>query len=299
MQAVVGTKPLCSRLSSGDGAAILVADFQPLTAAPRLSRLVGDVAAGHSVYQVDPRGALSGDRLYAALPDLADEAAGLFRAGESSAAPDRRVFVVAHCSSASLSLRIADRLAGEREVTAILVQPTWPDTDHVTEIFAEFQGKLGAGRRPCPDLDGDPRSCIAGMEQRMSEDLAAVAKRLGLGKAPLAFSELLVSYRTWLAFLLACRNDQPVKVPSDGVAISVLTDEPGFVLPGSVPERCRVTPPPPAQRADAVTSELATSVLGEVDGQTRDRHVSQKLRQAVSDGPVVFAEAESAQDGRH
>ncbi len=265
MQAVVGTKPLCSQLSSGDGAAVLVADFQPLTAAPRLSRLVSDAAAGHSVYQVDPRGALSGDRLYAALPELADETAAAFRSGESSAATDQRVFVVGHCSATALSLQIAGRLAGEREVTAILVQPTWPGTDHVTERFAEFQGKLGVGGRPCPDLDGDPWSCVAGMEQLMDEGLAGVATRLGLSKAPLAFSELLVSYRTWLAFLLACRNDQPVTVPSDAVAISVLTDEPGFVLPGSVPERCRITPPPSAERPDAVTPELAKHVLDQVN----------------------------------
>lgn len=267
MQAVVGTKPLCSRLSSGDGAAILVADFQPLTTAPRLSRLVSEAAAGHSVYQVDPRGALSGDRLYATLPELADETAAVFRAGESGAASDQRVFVVGHCSSAALSLEIAGRLAGERDVTAVLVQPTWPGTDHVTEIFAEFQGKLGVGSRPCPDLDGDPWSCVTGMEQLMKEGLAGVATRLGLKKAPLAFSELLVSYRTWVSFLLACRNDQPVRIPSDAVAISVLTDEPGFVLPGNVPGRCRITPPPPAERPDAVTPELAKHVLDQINSK--------------------------------
>lgn len=265
MQAVVGTRPLCSRLSSGDGAAILVADFQPLTAAPRLSQLVSEAAAGHPVYQVDPRGALSGDRLYAALPELADETAALFRSGASSAASDQRVFVVGHCSASALSLQIAGRLTGDREVTAILVQPTWPGTDHVTERFAEFQGKLGVGSLPCPDLDGDPWSCVAGMEQLMSEGLARLATRLGLSKAPLAFSELLVSYRTWLAFLLACRNDQPVKVPGDAVAISVLTDEPDFVVPGTVPGRCRITPPPPAERPDAVTPELAKHVLDQVN----------------------------------
>lgn len=263
MQAVVGTRPLCSRLSSGDGAAILVADFQPLTAAPRLSQLISEAGAGHSVYQVDPRGALSGDRLYAALPKLADETAALFLSGESSAT-DRRVFIVGHCSASALSLQIAGRLAGERDVTAILVQPTWPGTDHVTERFAEFQGKLGLGNLPCPDLDGDPWSCLAGMEQLMSEGLAGLAKRLGLSKAPLAFSELLVSYRTWLAFLLACRNDQPVKAPDDAVAISVLTDEPDFVVPGTAAGRCRITPPPPAERPDAVTPELAKHVLDQV-----------------------------------
>src|SRR5262249_13246714 len=163
-------------------------------------------------------GALSGDRLYASLPDLADETAAIFRSSESAAATDQRVFVVSHCTAVGLSLRIASRLSGTREVTAILVQPTWPGTDHVTQLFAAFQGKLGAGGHPCPDLDGDPWSCVAGMEQLMREELAGLAKRLGFGTPPRAFSDLLVSYRTWLAFLLACRNDQPAKAPSDGVA---------------------------------------------------------------------------------
>jgi hypothetical protein len=264
MRPNAGTGRICSQLSSGDGAAILVADFQALNGAPRLSRLLSDAATGQRIYQVDPRGALSGDRLYASLPELADETAAIFRSGESSAATDQRVFVVSHCSAAGLSLRIAGRLSAAREVTAILVQPTWPGTDHVTERFAEFQGKLGVGGLPCPDLDGDPWSCVAGMEQRMREGLAGLAERLGRGAAPLAFSELLVSYRTWLAFLLACRNDQPAKAPPDEVAISVLTGDPGFVLPGTGPGRCRITPPPPAERPDAVTPDLARLVLDQI-----------------------------------
>lgn len=265
MRAVVDTRPICSRLSSGDGAAILVADFQPLTAAPRLSELLRDAAVGQPVYQVDPRGALAGDRLYATVPELAAEAAAVFRAESAATATQQRVFVVGHCSASALALHIANRLSADREVTAILVQPTWPGTEHVTERFAEFQGKLGVADLPCPDLDGDPWSCIAGMEQLMSEGLAGLAKRLGLSKAPLAFSELLVSYRTWLAFLLACRNDQTAKTPGDAVTVSVLTDDPGFVVPGTDAGRCRITPPPPAARPDAVTPELAKAVLEQID----------------------------------
>jgi hypothetical protein len=213
---------------------------------------------------VDPRGALSGDRLYATLPDLAEETAAIFRSGESAAATEQRAFVVSHCSAAGLSLRIASLLSSDREVTAILVQPTWPGAEHIAERFADFQGKLGAGSRPCPDLDGDPWSCIAEIERLMTEDLTGLAARLGFSAVPLAFSELRVSYRTWLAFLLACRNDQPAIAPSAAVAVSVLTDESGFVLPGAAPGRCRITPPPPAEQPDAVTPELATAVLDQI-----------------------------------
>lgn len=265
MRSAADNGPICSRLSSGDGATILVADFQALNGAPRLSRLLGDAATDQRIYQVDPRGALAGDRLYAALPELADEAVAVFRAGEPAAAPGRPVFVVSHCSAAGLALRIADRLSGDREVTAVLVQPTWPGTDHVTAGFAEFQAKLGAGGRPGPDLDGDPWSGVAAMEQLMKDELAVLAERHGLSTPPLAFAELLVSYRTWLAFLLACRNDLPAKAPTDGVAVSVLTGEPGFVLPGAGPGRCRIVAPPPAERPDEVTPGLAELVLDLVD----------------------------------
>jgi hypothetical protein len=264
MRPVAGSPAICSQLSSGDGAAVLVVDFQAHNNAPRLSQLLSDRAAGQRVYQVDPREALSGDRLYASLSELADETAAFFGSTEPAAAADRRVFIVSHCSAAGLSMQIANRLAEVRQVTTILVQPTWPGTEHVTERFAEFYGKLRAGSRPCPDLDGDPLCCVAGMEQVMREGLAELATRLGLGEAPLAFSEMLVSYRTWLAFLLACRNDQPAALPADTVAVTVLTDESDFVLPGTAADRCRVAPPPPADRPDAVTPELAEAVLDQI-----------------------------------
>ena len=97
----------------------------------------------------------------------------------------------------------------------------------------------------------------------MKEGLARLAKQLGLGALP-AFSEMLVSYRTWLAVCLACRNDHPAMAPSDGVAVSVLTHEPGFALHGAGPGRCRITPLPPGERPDAVTPELVKLVLDQV-----------------------------------
>jgi hypothetical protein len=257
-------RPVCSQLSSGDGAAILVTDFQALNGERRLSQLLSDAAAGERVYQVDPRGAVSGDRLYASLPELAAETAGIFRSSEPAAATDRRVFVVSHCSAAGLSVRIANHLTHARAVTAILVEPTWPGAEDVAGRFAEFQGKLGASSRPCPDLEGDPWTCVAGMEQLMREDLAQLATRLGLDAPPPAFSELLLAYRTWLAYLLACGNDLPATAPSDAVAMSVLTHESDFVVPGTGPGRCRITPPPPADQPDAVTPELVELLLDQI-----------------------------------
>jgi hypothetical protein len=105
------------------------------------------------------------------------------------------------------------------------------------------------------------------MEQLMREDLAKLATRLGLDAAPPAFAQLLASYRTWLAFLLACRNSLPAQPPSDAVAMSVLTNEPDFIVPGTAPGRCRITPPPPADQPDAVTPELVELLLDQINGR--------------------------------
>jgi hypothetical protein len=259
-----GNTPICSQLSAGGGAAIVVVDFQALDDGPRLSQLLSEAAVGQRIYQVDPLAALSGDRLYAALPEMADESVAIFRSCESSKLTEQPVFVVSQCSAAGLSLQIADRLIGAGKVSAILVQPTWPDAEDITVQFADFQRKLGLGSRPCPDLGGDPWSWSAEMERSMREGLNGLATRLGLAAPPLAFAELLEAYRAWLAFLLACRNDLPPKAPCAALTVSVLTDEPDFVLPGTSPGECRITPLPPAERPNAMTRNLAKLVLEQV-----------------------------------
>jgi hypothetical protein len=236
MRSLAATGRICRQLTAGDGAAILVADFQAFNGAPRFSQLLSSKAAGRRIYQVDPLSVLSGDRLYASLPELADESAAGFCSFESAEETSQRVFIVSYCSAASLGMHIASRLAGTREVTLILARPSWPATEHIAEQFAEFQAKLGAGGRPCPDLEGDPWSCVEAIEQAMREGLAELAARLDLGAATKAFSELLVTYRAWLSFLLACRNDQPADAPSDAVTVLVQTDEPDFAVPAATPD---------------------------------------------------------------
>ncbi|MEO7260637.1 MAG: hypothetical protein ABI047_05185 [Jatrophihabitantaceae bacterium] len=264
MRSSTDAGPLCRQLTAGEGPAVLVADFQAFNGAPRLGQLLSDTAAGQRVYQLEPLGALSGERLYASLQEMADESAAAFCSFEASEATDQRVFVVGHCGATGLGMRIANLLAGAREVTAILVQPSWPGTEHVAARFAEFQGKLGADSSPCPDLEGDPWDCVAGIEKIFRAGLVELAAQLDLDPDHLSFTTLLGTYRGWVSFLLACRNDQPAQAPSDAVTVSVLTDEPDFVLPGTSPGRCRVTPPPPLDRPDAVTPELAKLVLDQI-----------------------------------
>jgi hypothetical protein len=264
MQSSADAELLCRQLTAGEGPAVLVADFQTLNGTRRLSELLGDAAAGQRIYQVDPLGALTGKRLYVSLQDMADESTAGFRSFESPEATDQRVFVVGHCSATGLGMRVANLLADTREVTAILVQPTWPGTEHVTERFAEFQRKLGAGSGPCPDLEGDPWDCVEGIEKIYRAALVELAAGLNLDPDNPSFTSVLGTYRGWVSFLLACRNDQPAQAPSDAVTVSVLSSEPGFVFPGTSPGRCRVTPPPSLERPDAVTPELARLVLDQI-----------------------------------
>lgn len=264
MRSSADTGGICRRLTAGDGVAVVVADFQAFNGAPRLSQLLSDEAGDQRIYQVDPLGAVSGERRYASLAELADESVAMFRSAEPAGTTDRRVFVVGHCSATGLGVHIANRLAADREVTAVLVQPSWPGTEHIAERYAEFQGKLGAGGRPYPDLDGDPGQWVRDVERILRQGLAELAARLDLNPDSPAFTDLMVTYRSWLSFLLACRNDLPAKALCEAVPVSVLTDEPGFALPGATPGRCRITPPPPLERPDGVTPELARLVLDQV-----------------------------------
>ena len=71
------------RLTSGAARPVLVADFQAFSSAPRLSHLISGRAEGRPVYQVDPLDALSQDRPYISLADLAAEAAGSLQLTEA------------------------------------------------------------------------------------------------------------------------------------------------------------------------------------------------------------------------
>src|SRR5260370_28018277 len=128
MASTVSTENILQQLTGGDAEPVLVAAFQALTTAPRLSRLLSSRAEGHPVYQIDPVGVLSGDQLYVPLQDLAAACVEEFLA---SGPPDGRVFIAGYCSASALSLHVARLLEEFRDVTGILGTPAWPDEQHV------------------------------------------------------------------------------------------------------------------------------------------------------------------------
>jgi hypothetical protein len=249
------------RLSTGEASPILVADFQAMTMAPRLSEMLSESVQGQSVFQIDPVRVLSGNRLYVPLPELAAACADAFL---SSGADDGRVFVVGHCSAAPLALRVAGLLASTRSVTAVLLNPSWPDDEHVATKFAEFLTKFGPAVRPCPDLDADACLVVSAMEQVFREEMMALAASRGLAGLAGAFSDLLVWYRAWLAFLLAGRNDASIDRAAGRATVTVLSDSPSTVaVPGLSKEAYRVYELPP-QPVGTVSRELAEIVAPHV-----------------------------------
>jgi hypothetical protein len=210
------------------------------------------------VFQIDPIGVLTGERRYASLPELAGECAEQFR---RSGADDGHMFVVGHCSASALALRVADLLAADRPVTAVLLQPAWPDDELVAEKFAEYADKFGRTARPCPNLDADPERVVAEIEHIFRDEMSALAAGRDLTDAMGAFGDLLVWYRGWLAFLLACRNDAGVGRTGGRAAVTVLSDSPSTVaVKGLDRSAYEVMELPSPQPAGPVTAELAEHV---------------------------------------
>jgi hypothetical protein len=250
------------RLAAGAAKPILVADFQAFSSAPRLSHLVSDRFEGRPVYQIDPLEALSGDRPYISLADLAADATASF---ERSQPADGPAFVIGYCSAAALAMHIATLLAPSRETTAVLLRPSWPGNETIERTFATLAGNLGARQLPCPDLDGAPDRCVRDLEEVLRGQLEVLATSQGLDASADTFGELLLTYRSWLAFLLACRNDSLAgRVGRPGV-VTVLTETPDSVtVPGLAPGQFEVCPLPTADGDNPVTPEVADLLVAQI-----------------------------------
>jgi hypothetical protein len=253
------------QLAAGAAKPVLVADFQAFSSAPRLSHLVSGRAEGRPVYQVDPLDALSQDRPYISLADLAAEAVGSFARSQPADGP---AFVIGYCSAAALSMHIAMLLGRSREATAVLLRPSWPSTEGIEEQFATLAANLGARQLPCPELDGDPDRCVRRMEELLRAELAALATSQGLDESADTFGELLLTYRSWLAFLLACRNDSLAGWAGGSAAVTVLTEAPDSVtIPGLSPGEFEVSPLPAIDQDNPITPEVAELLVAQITGR--------------------------------
>ncbi|HEY2575117.1 MAG TPA: hypothetical protein VGI74_02305 [Streptosporangiaceae bacterium] len=252
------------RLVAGAAKPVLVTDFQAFSSAPRLSELVSGRAEGRPVYQVDPLDALSQDRAYISLADLAAEAAGSFARSQPADGP---AFVIGYCSAAALAVHIATLLARSREATAVLLRPSWPGTEMIEEQFAMLAANVGARQLPCPGLDGDPDRCVRRMEELLRAEMTALVIGQGLDGSDDTFGELLLTYRSWLAFLLACRNDSLAGWAGGPTAVTVLTEAPGSAtVPGLPPGGFKVSPLPALDGDNPITPEVAELLVAQLTG---------------------------------
>jgi hypothetical protein len=261
----VDSDTILRRLVAGAAQPVLVADFQAFSSAPRLSHLVSGRAEGRPVYQVDPLDALSRDRPYISLADLAAEAVRSFARSQPADGP---AFVIGYCSAAALSVHIARLLARSREATAVLLRPTWPDTDGIQDQFAMLAANLGARQLPCPELDGDPGRCVRRMEELLRAELEALVTSQGLDGSADTFGELLLTYRSWLAFLLACRNDSLAGCAGGTAAVTVLTEAPDSVtVPGLPHGEFEVSPLPVLDQDNPITPEVVELLVAQITGR--------------------------------
>jgi hypothetical protein len=253
---------ILQRLAAGAASPVLVADFQAFSSAPRLSHLVSDRTEGRPVYQVDPLQALSQDRPYISLADLAAETADSFARSQPVDGP---AFVIGYCSAAALAVHIATLLARSREAHAVLLRPSWPGSEMIEGNFATLAATVGARELPCPDLDRDPDLCVRSMEELLRGGLAALAVSQGLDASADTFGELLLTYRSWLAFLLACRNDSLAGWAGATTAVTVLTEDPDTVtVPGLSPGQFKVCPLPVLDGDNPVTPEVAELLVAQI-----------------------------------
>jgi len=249
------------QITAGEARPVLVADFQAFSSAPRLSHLISTRAQGQPVYQVDPLNALSGDRAYVSLADMAAEAAEEF---DRSGPADGPVSVIGYCSAAALALHVATLLARSQPTVAVLLRPSWPDTEMITTQFATLAANLRTSGRSSPVLDGDPDACVTSMEQMLRADIAALAASQGLEGAEDTFTELLMTYRSWLSFLLACRNDPRSAWADGGAAVTVLTELPEASVPRLSPSAVKQERLPAPGDKNPVTPEVVDLVVAQV-----------------------------------
>ena len=249
------------QITAGDARPVLVADFQAFSSAPRLSHLISTRAQGRPIYQVDPLNALSGNRAYVSLADMAAEAAEEFGRSEPADGP---VSVIGYCSAAALALHVATLLARSQPTVAVLLRPSWPDKEMITTQFATLVANLRTSARPSPVLDGDPSECVTRMEQELRADMAALAASHGLEDAEDTFAELLMTYRSWLAFLLACRNDPQSAWADGGADVTVLTELPEASVPRLSPGAVKHEQLPEPGDKNPVTPEVVDLVVAQI-----------------------------------
>jgi hypothetical protein len=255
---------LPERLASGSAASVLVVDFQPFTTSRRLGELIAELEPGVAVYQIEPARDLVG-RSYRSLAEMAGEYAASFTAADSAPVTT----VLGYCSGAALAVRIAERLAGSRELSTVLLRPTWPGPELIGGILAKIRSELGTAPGPGPDLTGEPQPTLDHVLDILHAELRALAQTHGLDPSSRPLTELLQRYQGWFSYLLAAQDGLREQRGAAELDLQVVLDEaepaevPGFE-PGSY--RCR------RLRLDSDDARATEQLAQAVSGRFGRRH---------------------------
>lgn len=180
---------------------MLVVDFQPFATGRRLGELLAGEDLGLAISQLEPARDLVG-RDYLPLDELAAEYADSFEQMDCAPATT----VLGYCSGAVLALRIAERLAGDRQVGVVLLRPTWPGPEMIAAMLSKVRSELGTPTGPAPELAAEPDRVLAQIGQLLHAELRALAELHGLDPDSGPLFELLDRYRGWFGYLLAAQD---------------------------------------------------------------------------------------------
>jgi hypothetical protein len=103
------------------------------------------------------------------------------------------------------------------------------------------------------------------MEELLRAELKALVTSQGLDGSADTFGELLLTYRSWLAFLLACRNDSLAGWADGTTAVTVLTEAPDSVtVPGLPAGQFEVCPLPALDEDNPITPEVVELLVAQI-----------------------------------
>jgi hypothetical protein len=106
------------------------------------------------------------------------------------------------------------------------------------------------------------------MAELLGAELKALATSQGLDPSSETFGELLLTYRSWLAFLLACRNDSLAGWAGGTTAVTVLTEAPdSAAVPGLPAGQFEVCPLPVLDEENPITPAVVELLVAQITGR--------------------------------
>jgi amino acid adenylation domain-containing protein len=269
--------PTVEQLTGHSGSpAIVVTDFQPLSAQRSLAAELSAAAGDLAILRIDAVRDLAGSYSYRGLDELAETYAGLLAGAEVGC-------VVGYCSASGLAERIAARLGG---LPVVLVKPTRPTFEQAVDDFGGFAAKLGSSADGLSfDHARGGAETHAAMNRALAAALAdwALAEDIDADEVELLETELLARFDGWLGFLLAAAQ-HPDPLPRRQVVPGVELDDDMVAATVAAIDRVR------AERAlgvdgDTLLGAACAVLVHRVTGRGRVVVGHGELRSAVRLGP--------------